>query len=288
MHSFSPPSLFRASALFVILPFLTGCAALAGKPADSKADAKDSTKSKAKMDVAPSASAVWNGAVIAALEKIPIGGGYSTRVDARDALLAGIAWEEDKPALRPKAVQPSFCSGATYLAFLVMLAQEQRAGRLILTPDVWRAMIVEGQADGQGVWGRWNANGPGTARLFHETGIGTNFTDFKLAKAGDFMKIFWNESIGASERGHSVIFLGTGSSNGQETVSFWSSNQPGGYGTKEVPRSKIQRVVFSRLENPEKLSGVVSLPGKDGFLASLEEKSVSPATAAEAVGLKKW
>jgi hypothetical protein len=43
-------------------------------------------------------------------------------------LLAGIVWEDEKPALRPKAAQPSFCSGATYLAFLVMLAQQQKAG----------------------------------------------------------------------------------------------------------------------------------------------------------------
>ncbi|RFC45217.1 MAG: hypothetical protein DVB28_000650 [Verrucomicrobia bacterium] len=288
MHSFIRPVLFRASVLFSVLPFISGCAAIAGKPPEGKEASKSDAKAKAKTASAPAATAPWNEAVLAALDKIPIGGGYSTGVDARDALLAGISWEEDKPALRPKAAQPSFCSGATYLAFLVMLAQQQRAGRLILTPDAWRALIVEGQADGHGVWGRWNANGPGTARLFHELGIGTNFTDIKQAKPGDFMKIFWNEGIGASERGHSVIFMGTGSTNGQEMVSFWSSNQPGGYGTKEVPRSKIQRVVFSRLESPEKLAEVAKLPEKDAFLASLEEKSVSPAAAAEAVGLKKW
>jgi hypothetical protein len=288
MHSFIHPVLFRASVLFSVLPFISGCAAIAGKPPEGKEASKSDAKAKAKTASAPAATAAWNEAIVAALDKIPIGGGYSTGVDARDALLAGISWEEDKPALRPKAAQPSFCSGATYLAFLVMLAQQQRAGRLILTPDAWRALIVEGQADGHGVWGRWNANGPGTARLFYELGIGTNFTDIKQAKPGDFMKIFWNEGIGASERGHSVIFMGTGSTNGQEMVSFWSSNQPGGYGTKEVPRSKIQRVVFSRLESPEKLSEVARLPEKDAFLASLEEKSVSPAVAAEAVGLKKW
>ena len=284
MHYFSRPILYRAFFVLAFVPILAGCVALAGKPSESKTEAL----TKLKGNPPPSAQAPWNEAIIAALEKIPIGGGYSTSVDARDALLAGIAWEEDKPALRPKAAQPSFCSGATYLAFLVMLAQQQKAGRFVLTPDVWRMLMVEGQADGQGFWGRWNANGPGTARLFYETGIGTNFTDIKQAKPGDFMKIFWNESIGAAEKGHSVVFLGTGASNGEETVSFWSSNQPGGYGTKQVPKSKIQRMVFSRLEHPEKLSELGKLQEKDPFLSSLEEKSVSTASAAEAIGLKKW
>lgn len=284
MHPRFHPIFLSASFLVAAFPFVTGCSALAGKASDAKKEAP--SKQKSGSDAA--STAAWNEAILAALEKMPIGGGYSTGVEARDALLAGIAWEEDKPALRPKSAQPSFCSGATYLAFLVMLAQQQRAGHVILTPDVWRALIVEGQADGQGVWGRWNANGPGTARLFFETGIGINFADIKSAKPGDFMKIFWNDSIGAAEKGHSVIFLGTNTSKGEETVSFWSSNQPNGYGTKEVPRSRIHRMVFSRLENPAKLSEVTRLQDKDAFLSSLEEKSVTPQAAAEAIGLKKW
>jgi hypothetical protein len=147
---------------------------------------------------------------------------------------------------------------------------------------------VEGQADGEGVWGRWNANGPGTGRLFEETGAGRNFTDLRDARRGDFMKIFWNDSIGAAERGHSVIFLGVETEKGEESVSFWSSNQPGGYGSKKVPRSKIKRMLFSRLEKPERLEEVLNLTPRDAFLASLEEKSVSPAEAARAVGLKRW
>jgi hypothetical protein len=245
------------------------------------------SKSSVQSDPVPSEEAEWNDAILEAIEKMPVGGGYSTGVNARDALLQGIAWEDEKPALRPKAAQPSFCSGATYMVFLIAVAQQQRAGRLTLAPDIWRALIVEGQADGQGVWGRWNANGPGTARLFYELGLGTNFTDIKQAKPGDFMKIFWNDSIGSAEKGHSVVFLGTSVENGQEAVSFWSSNLPVGYGTKSVPRSKIRRMLFSRLEHPQKLEGVAKLPARDSLLSSLEEKTVLPAVAAEAVGLKK-
>jgi hypothetical protein len=277
-------------ALLALLPWLGGCAALAGKTSDANAVSKKAKK-EASADATPEPSpletAPWNDAIITALEKLPLGGGYATTLVARDALQSAVAWEDGRPALRPALAQPSFCSGATYLVWLVALAQQQRAAQFKLSPEVWRALIVEGQGDGEGVWGRWNANGPGTARLFQETGIGTNFTDIQKAKAGDFLKIFWNESIGAAEKGHSVIFASTGMENGEETVSFWSSNLPGGYGNKTVARSKIKRMVFSRLEHPERLDAVLGLPPRDGFLSSLEEKSVSPAEAAKAIGLPK-
>jgi hypothetical protein len=264
-------------------PFFAGCSALAKKPAEAKGG-KAGKEGAAK----PLQEPEWNEAILAAIESMPIGGGYSIGVDARDALISAVLWEDGKPALRPKKAVPSFCSGATYLVLTVALAQQQRAGSLSLSPEAWRALMVEGQADGAGVWGRWNANGPGTGRLFEETGAGRSFTDLKGARRGDFMKIFWNDSIGASERGHSVVFLGVETEKGEEMVAFWSSNQPGGYGSKKVPRSKIKRMLFSRLEQPGRLEEVLNLPPRDPFLASLEEKSVSSAEAARAVGLKQW
>jgi hypothetical protein len=278
--------LFFAIAGACVWPFLTGCSAIAKKPAEGKG--KEAGKAGKEAAEKPLPEPEWNDSILAAIESMPIGGGYSTSVDARDALMAAVLWEEGKPALRPKKALPSFCSGATYLVFTVALAQQQRAGKCTLSPETWRALVVEGQADGEGVWGRWNANGPGTGRLFEETGAGRNFTDLRDARRGDFMKIFWNDSIGAAERGHSVIFLGVETEKGEESVSFWSSNQPGGYGSKKVPRSKIKRMLFSRLEKPERLEEVLNLTPRDAFLASLEEKSVSPAEAARAVGLKRW
>jgi hypothetical protein len=272
-----------AMAVAVVWPFLAGCSALAKKPSDGKAG-----KAGKEAAETPLPEPEWNEAIISAIESMPIGGGYATGVDARDALISAVTWEDGKPALRPKKALPSFCSGATYLVFTVALAQQQRAGRVSLSPEAWRALMVEGQADGEGVWGRWNANGPGTGRLFEETGAGRSFTDIKGARRGDFVKIFWNDSIGASERGHSVIFLGVETEKGEELVAFWSSNQPGGYGSKKVPRSKIKRMLFSRLDRPERLEAVAHLAPRDPFLASLEEKSVSPAEAARAVGLKQW
>ena len=141
--------------------------------------------------------------------------------------------------------------------------------------------------DGESVWGRWNANGPGTARLFYELGLGRNFTSFSSARPGDFLKIFWTDAVGKKENGHSVIFLGLESVDGVETVRFWSSNRPGGFGESSVPREKIARAIFSRLEHPEKISDWPILPQTDTYLASLLTTVSSFPEAARMSGIEK-
>ena len=131
------------------------------------------------------------------------------------------------------------------------------------------SLAIKGQPDGVGVWGRWNANGPGTACLFHELGIGRNFSSFEEAKPGDFMKIFWSDAVGRREHGHSVIYLGKGLKDGIEMVRFWSSNIPNGYGEKSVPRTRIAKAIFSRLEYPAKIEQALTLPPRNRFLSSL-------------------
>ena len=170
---------------------------------------------------------------------------------------------------------PSFCSGATYLVFLKTIAKLQDHGALALDKNSLEALNVYAQRDGEGVWGRWNANGPGTARLFHELALGPSFEDYQRALPGDFMKIFWSSEIGKSERGHLVIYLGTEMLDGVEYVRFWSSNMPTGYGTKSVPRSKVARAIFSRLQTPENLARIGSLPGSDRFLADMLTRSAT-------------
>ena len=289
--NFTPPSVSRVhqfsrlSLVSVAVLALSACGALWGKPADAKSANTKATDAKGAVKTT---AAPWNAAILQAIRLFPEGGGYSTGKDAFDALREAVHWEDDRPALRPKSAKPSFCSGGTYVAFLVMLAQQQFDGKLSLTPDVWRLLMVDNQRDGAGVWGRWNANGPGTARLFFETGAGRNFTDWSQAQPGDFLKVFWNEAIGAQESGHSVIFMGTETKDSEEMVAFWSSNQPDGYGVKSVPRSKIKRAIFSRLETPNKLSTVSKMPGQDDFLTSLQQTVVTPEAAAKMVGIKEW
>ena len=161
-----------------------------------------------------------------------------------------------------------------------------RGGSLTLDAPAYGALLIRGQRDGEGVWGRWNANGPGTARLFYEMRLGSNFDDFSKAVPGDFMKIWWSSAVGRREHGHSVIFLGTGQNNGVDSVHFWSSNIGVGYSDKWVPRAKISAAVFSRLTHPQNLAAAATLtPATDPYLTSLLTKDSSLAEVHEKCGL---
>jgi hypothetical protein len=216
-----------------------------------------------------------NAAILAAVHAMPPGGKYSAASAAFTGLGRAVTIGPTGLRFDTLAAQPSFCSGATYLVFLQALAELSRQGALDLDPQTLSALLVAHQRDGQGVWGRWNANGPGTARLFAELHLGRNFTDFSQARAGDFMKIFWTDEIGQREHGHSVIYLGTHVADGKEFVNFWSSNMasgPGdlsGYGTKIIPKTRVVRAIFSRLENPENIAHLREIAPTDPFLASL-------------------
>ena len=213
-----------------------------------------------------------NSLLLNVLKTMPEGGGYSVSGMAASNLASSIAVNAKTGNLRIEAgkAQPSFCSGATYVALLSLLSELQEKHRLEISPEAVDALLMKRQADGVGVWGRWNSNGPGTAKLFADLGIGKNFTDIATAMPGDFMKIWWNEGIGSTERGHSVVFLGVGRyESGEEWVKFWSSNQDVGYSEKVINRSKIVRVLFSRLEDPSRINLVTTLPGKDEYLSTL-------------------
>jgi hypothetical protein len=226
-------------------------------------------------------AADWNAAVLAAVREMPVGGGYSATSEASARLRNAADLRGDALVVRPSVARPSYCSGATFLVLLKVVAQAQASGALTLDPA---ALLPAMQRDGEGVWGRWNANGPGTARLFHELGLGENFTSWDAARPGDFLKIFWRDAVGANERGHSVVYLGTVTRDGVECVRFWSSNKPGGYGEKIVPKAKIARALFSRLEHPERFALAASLPRTDTYLASLLERDSSFAEACRLSG----
>ena len=216
-------------------------------------------------------AAPYNGQILQAIRTMPQAGGYSAAHLATQRLDASVSLASPLGLNVAAAVaQPSYCSGATYLVFLKTVDALCRQG--IIPPDdrAMSALLITGQRDGEGIWGRWNANGPGTARLFYEMGLGTNFMDFTKAQPGDFMKIFWSAAVGRHEHGHSVIFLGTEKINGVDSVRFWSSNVGVGYGEKAVPRTRIQAAVFSRLTAPQNLSRAPQLsPNVDPYLSRL-------------------
>ncbi len=231
-------------------------------------------------------AADFNAVVLRQVEEMPVGGGYATTTSAHEALASAASFEPAGLKIRSRNAMPSYCSGATYLVLLKTLGALQRQGVISLDRATWTALLPGKVPDGVGVWGRWNANGPGTPRLFYELGLGRNFTAFSEAKAGDFLKIFWTDEVGRNERGHSVIFLGIEERDGVEHVRFWSSNKPGGYGEKSVPRAKIARVIFSRLEVPGRIAGARQLPGCDAYLAGLLTKRSSFEEASRLSGVR--
>jgi hypothetical protein len=241
-----------------------------------------------RVNRAASAPTDYNALVLRAVASMPVGGGYSVQPSAARALAEAMALREDGIEVRTQPIQ-SFCSGATYLVFLKTLALA-RENQAPWKREVLEALLVKGQDDGTGVWGRWNANGPGTARLFFELGLGRNFSDWSQAKPGDFMKIFWNPHIGGKESGHSVIYLGTKDVDGTTYVGIWSSNTSNpdgtsGMGVKWYPRSQIHRALFSRLENLEALEKVLELPVTDRYLADMLRRSSSVEEMHQKVGL---
>lgn len=227
----------------------------------------------------------YNDLVLEQIRSMPLGGRYSVAPVAKIRLQSAAHFESGKFFTLPAAASPSFCSGATYLVFIRTLEHLRASGRLELDFATLDHLMIRDQRDGEGVWGRWNANGPGTARLFHELGLGRNFDSFAEAKAGDFMKIFWSKQVGKRESGHSVIFLGTEMRPDGEYVRFWSSNVPFGYGEKSVPRAKIAYAIFSRLEKPANLARINSAPAVDSYLSSLLKKRSSIAEATRKCGI---
>jgi len=187
---------------------------------------------------------------------------YATVDDLQTAIRVGIG---GKLKVNPAAAgAPSFCSSATYLLFCEVLETLQEEGKMSVSRALNQELadvgatraVIHGDLDGVGLFGHWNANGPGTGVLFARLNLGTNFSSFERALPGDFLKIFWNDAIGKGERGHLVVYLGENESG--DAIEVWSSNLSnedgtGGYGTMWVDKSRIQRALFSRFENPENL-----------------------------------
>jgi hypothetical protein len=229
-----------------------------------------------------------NQVVLDQIAAMPQRGGYASSHIATVNLAGAVRLDPSgRFVVEPAGAQPSYCSGATYLVFLKTVAALRASNRLpgVDSRALAALLIHQGQRDGEGVWGRWNANGPGTARLFHELRLGPNFTRIEDAQAGDFMKVFWTNAVGKKEHGHSVVFLGrVNGPGGTEFVRFWSSNQGLGYGEKLVPRAKVAHAIFSRLERPENLNGAANLPATDDYLASLLTRESSAPEAREKCG----
>lgn len=209
-----------------------------------------------------------NSYVLAAIKSMPDGGGYDASQAAVDRLAASVSVKDSRFDEDLDKVAASFCSGATYIVFLRTLDLLQKKDQLTLSPEALARYAKLGVKDGEEIFGRWNANGPGTAKLFAELRCGSNFTSYEKAAPGDFMKIWWTEEIGGRERGHSVVYLG----HEGDKIRYWSSNIPNGYGEQSVAKAKIKRVLFSRLDRHDRLTRATRLSPKNDFLADMLSK----------------
>jgi hypothetical protein len=256
------------------------------QPSDnnSTASSRVGTRVQADRDAVPSSDV--NKLIVEVINKMPTGGDYSASSTSIQKLESAIRAEGNHLTVNTAVAKPSFCSAATYLVFVSALKELNERRHMEFGSGVVEKLLVTGQHDGVGVWGRWNANGPGTACLFKDLEMGRNFMSIEQAEAGDFLKIFWNDHIGAKEFGHSVIYLGHRvNSDGVEVVRYWSSNKNGGYGRAEVPRSKIKQMLFSHLEYPDRINRIGSGLKPNDYLASMLVRDSTPEEMKEMAGI---
>ncbi|MBL7666274.1 MAG: hypothetical protein JNM93_14150 [Bacteriovoracaceae bacterium] len=214
--------------------------------------------------------------IFESMKEIPLEGGYELTLrpaqKLRDAFYFGInstnqPWQLN---IRIDTAKPSYCTTATYLVFYKTLQKFWKWNEETPSLTTLLKLKPEAEDDGIGLWGRWNSNGPGTSKFFHDAKIGINFDDIKQARAGDFLKIFWNEHVGKYERGHSVIFLGLEVVDGKEMIRYWSSNKgTRGYGEQVIPRTDAIRTLFSRLTFPQDIKNIEELTQTDEYLKSM-------------------
>ncbi len=262
---------------------------------------------------------------------LPTGGGYSLDMGEfqpptiiANNIGAG-HWE-----MRVYDGYPSHCTGATYALFAHLAAILQNSGKINLSADQIRSLAVSktmpdgtARVDGEGPFWIFNSNGAGTAALLKHTGTGFSFRDDKLAyaRAGDFLKLFWNENVGATEHGHQVVYLGRKEMDGRDMLCFWGSQRqhkkkrdghseplyfPAAVGAKVVdgygevcrPRSDIKAMIFSRVTCMEHLpAGLADMAAKaadrgglpdlfvDQYLRTISEHSSDQATLDRTYGI---
>lgn len=209
--------------------------------------------------------------VMESVAEMPSAGGYELTAKApqvlRDAFSFGA---EDELRMSLKAVTPSYCTTATYFVFYRVLQKYWTFSGAKPSLSTLNFLKPNLEKDGLRSWGRWNSNGPGTSKYFHDAQIGQNFEDISKARTGDFLKLFWNGLVGKNERGHSVIFLAQETQKGVPGLWFWgSSSSTKGYGRKWIPLTDAKKMIFTRLTNPENFENIGRLQENDDFLESM-------------------
>jgi hypothetical protein len=147
----------------------------------------------------------------------------------------------------------SYCSGASYTAFIETLNLQFPDGNQKISPERFEALRMQEpdggrREDGIKFWGLWNDDGPGSqeaALQYANMAIDVKPAD---ARPGDFMNINWKSGVG-----HSVIFLGYHTdSAGIKYLRYWSSQTgTNGLGDQSSALSKVKSVKIIRIVHPE-------------------------------------
>ena len=69
------------------------------------------------LQAGPVCAETFNQRVLAAIDAMPVGGGYEVSRNAAQNLCGSVKAESGRLMVQPAAAQPSYCSGATYLVF---------------------------------------------------------------------------------------------------------------------------------------------------------------------------
>ena len=206
----------------------------------------------------------WQKAILAAVDSFPEKGGYYTGRKAtpdfpkspwramNEAFNMKLA--DQRPNFQASKACPSFCSMATYAAMIQAIliwdknGEVSRSAWFNLKPLVGITDNINqnglNQSDGEGCWGRANANGPGMAVLVNDLKAGFSFHAFRGAMTealkesknekylsddewcnhpvwndavpGDFMKIFWDRNTSKGSDSGAVIGVNANKDDEQE------------------------------------------------------------------------
>ncbi len=147
----------------------------------------------------------------------------------------------------------SYCSGASYTAFIEAMNLQFPDGAAKISPDRCEAMRMQEpdgarREDGVKFWGLWNDDGPGSQEAALQYSRMATEIKPQDARPGDFMNINWTSGVG-----HSVVFLGWHlDKDGNKCVRYWSSQKgTNGMGDQSSLLAKVKDVKFVRITHPE-------------------------------------
>jgi hypothetical protein len=201
----------------------------------------------------------YNRYILRAIDKIQgkaiNGGGYYTNLKdkSKESPIGYPLKIFNHPLIKPPRTT-SYCTGATFAAFIEALNLIYPHGNTRLTPDRYEALRMQEmngtrRKDFVKVWGNWNTQWGAQYVMIKYLEMG-KIVSQREARPGDFINILFKGG-----GGHSAIFLGWYKNENRETQLLYWSSQPetNGISDHSVPTSKISKLAIVRLNDPGKI-----------------------------------